>query len=283
MKSFLTRAALLMLIVLTVQPAHALETIAAGASTVAIPIAKADLLQIQLDNAQFSDWTAKRLELDLKTIDIQAGTLKGVNLRYNDGIIERLPIQQFSLNSLPLANGVSAVSFDAFELVNFQRLVLRQPIAADVRIVLSEAGLNQFLSSPETIQKLESQLAKQTGIALATFNDVSIRLSRGNVISVSMSVTLAQALQANMTLTGKLVAKNGGVEVTRLKMESNGNPFPFDVSGILTEQINKTLDVKRFTKKSGIALTVNQIHLTGSTLTLVGVGQVNRLSFGSGK
>jgi hypothetical protein len=236
-----------------------------------------------MDNAQFSDWTAKRLELDLRTIDIQAGTLKGVNLRYNDGVIERLPIQHFSLSSRPLQAGVSAVSFDSFELVNFQRLILRQPIAADVRIVLSEVGLNQFLSHPETIQKLESQLAKQTGIALATFKDLSIRLSRGNIMSVSMSVTLAQALQTNMTLTGKLVAKNGGVEVTRLKMESNGNPFPFDVSGILTEQINKTLDVKRFTKKSGITLSVNHIHLTGSTLTLDGVGQVNRLSFGNGK
>ncbi|MEB3244958.1 MAG: LmeA family phospholipid-binding protein [Vampirovibrionales bacterium] len=263
------------------QPVWAQEVIAAGASTVAIPVSKADHIQLQLDNAQFADWQVKKLDLDARTIDFQAGTLRGVTVRFNDGVIERLPVERFELISRPLASG-AAVSFDAFQLVNFQRLMLRQPITTDVHVTLSEVGLNQYFSSPETIAKLEQALTKQTGTALAQFRDVKIGLSRGNQVRVDLNLALAGLMQAPMTLLGKLEAQNGTMAVNHLRLESNGNPFPFDVSGILTEQFNKLVDVKRFTKKSGIALNVQQVHFTGSTLTLNGTAQVNKLSFGSG-
>ncbi len=96
------------------------------------------------------------------------------------------------------------MKFDSGILLNHRLLQFEQPAQADVLVVVSQASLNQFLSSPKTLARLSTSATRKASALASLASLVGIKINQVGLTVDSASVKLARHNQFNMDFIGKV-------------------------------------------------------------------------------
>ncbi len=249
---------------------------AGGVMALDLPDSSAQSVSLDIVKGRFSDYSVGRITLTGAGIDFRNGTLQGLSADITEGDFDNLLVDKLSLNA-------PAFSFDTMQLLNNRAFVLSQPVTAKVKLALSEAGLNRFISSPKTISKIEKSIQKQTGgLKLITFSKPSLSLLSGNKIKMNVTGLVAQGLAVPLEMTGKLGIRNGQLGISDMAMSSGGSDLqlPLDVAQSFQDKLNEMIDFKRLGKNS-LVITADSMKLSGKTLLIDGHATLTKLQFGA--
>lgn len=249
---------------------------AGGVMALDLPDSSAQSVSLDIVKGRFSEYSVGRITLTGSGIDFRNGTLQGLSADILEGDFDSLLVDKFSLIA-------PAFSFDTMQLLNNRSFVLAQPVTAKVKLALSEAGLNRFISSPKTLSKIEKSIQKQTGgLKLITFSKPSLSLLAGNKVKMNVTGLVAQGLAVPLEMTGKLVIQAGQLAITNMALSSEGSDLqlPLDVAKSFQDKLNEMIDFKRLGKNS-MVITADSMKLTGKTLMIDGHATLTKLQFGA--
>lgn len=246
-----------------------------GVMALDLPDSSAQSMSLDIVKGRFSDYSVGRITLTGSGIDFRNGSLQGLKADIAEGNFENLLVDKLSI----IAPGFN---FNTMELLNNRTFVLAQPVSAKVNLVLSEAGLNQFLASPKTMEKIEKSIQKKTGgMKLITFSNANLSLLSGNKVKMNVMSTVAQGLAVPMEMTGKLGIQNGQLKLSGLAIASGGNDvqLPLDVASSFQDKINELIDFKRLGKNS-MVINADSMKMSGKSLIIDGHATLTKLQFG---
>lgn len=249
---------------------------AGGVMALDLPDSSAQSVSLDIVKGRFSEYSVGRITLTGSGIDFRNGTLQGLTADILEGDFDSLLVDKLSLIA-------PAFSFDTMQLLNNRAFVLAQPVTAKVKLALSEAGLNRFISSPKTLSKIEKSIQKQTGgLKLITFSKPSLSLLAGNKVKMNVTGLVAQGLAVPLEMTGKLVIQGGQLAITNMALSSEGSDLqlPLDVAKSFQDKLNEMIDFKRLGKNS-MVITADSMKLTGKTLMIDGHATLTKLQFGA--
>lgn len=249
---------------------------AGGVMALDLPDSSAQSISLDILKGRFSDYSVGRITLTGSGIDFRNGTLQGLKADITEGDFENLLVDKLSL-------AAPAFSFDTMQLLNNRTFILSQPVNATVNLAISEAGINRFLASPKTMEKIEKSIQKQTGgIKLISFSNPSLNLLSGNKVRMNVTGVLLQGLTVPLVMTGKLGIQGGQIGITDMAISSGGNDLqlPLDLAKAFQDKINEQIDFKKLGKNS-LVITADSMKMSGKTLLIDGHATLTKLQFGS--
>jgi len=261
------------------KPDHACaeeKVLASGVAAIDIPQTKAKLVQLELNDAKFSEFGVNKLTLSLHDVDFQQGSLSSLGMDIANGDFDPIIVDRMTVNT-------QAFQFDPFILMNQRRFELAQPITGSVALTISEASLNHFLKNPKTVSKIENAIQKKTGgIKLISFQNPSLKLLKGNEVQVDMTATVAEGIAVPVQIVGELALKNQNLAFTNLRMNSQENavPLPTDISRVMEKQLNDMINLEKLGKKSFV-IRANSLKMKKGLVEVAGNATFTRLEIGA--
>lgn len=252
------------------------KVLASGVAAIDIPQTKAKLVQLELNDAKFSEFGVNKLTLSLHDVDFQQGSLSSLGIDLANGDFDPILVDRMTVNT-------QAFQFDPFALMNQRRFELAQPITGSVTLAISENSLNRFLKNPKTIGKIENAIQKKTGgIKLVSFQNPSLRLLKGNEVEVDMTATVAEGIAVPVQILGELALKDQNLAFTNLRMNSQDNavPLPTDISRVMEKQLNDMINLEKLGKKSFV-IRANSLKMKKGLVEVAGNATFTRLEIGA--
>jgi LmeA-like phospholipid-binding len=248
--------------------------ISAGSSVYAPPKGKIDELLFRLKGATIVDWQASQALLTLRQVDLPTGSIGSFAF---DGIeVQAAGLQLQSANLQ-----ANKVVVDAFQLLNFRRLVLASPTTANLQMVLSDQALTAFLNTEKNRQAIEKSLTRLTGGLIPT-QVVQTKVAFAGKQMVNLQVDIAMGAAVTMPITGsaKLVLVNGTPKLEGLQLNSLGIQLPPELAPVLANQLSDALNPARLLKGNG-SVTLSSLSMAPGALTLSGQATLNKLDLQS--
>ncbi|MBX9772018.1 MAG: hypothetical protein K2X29_11635 [Candidatus Obscuribacterales bacterium] len=243
-------------------------------------------LEIDLTEAQFLDAAVDKMHLAAQNLDLNSGTLQSLAVDIKGG-----HFQDFTFDNLVLETA-GTLNFDVGVLLNQKILQFRTPATAQVSAVISEEGLNRFLKSPRTLDRLSVNSGKKLGFLKnllgnnanigLTVTDGNIKLDRGNRVTITMDTKLAAGgigVPIPVQLNTRLGLKDGWVELTDTHLLTSGQEISPELSKIIVKKVNGLANWGQSTNDIIFKFTKLKV-VPGNKFVLEGTADVNRLRFG---
>lgn len=245
-----------------------------GTKTVDLPEGSADKISIQVKQGRFASQSVGDLKLEVDGIDYQQGALDKLHAEFREAQFDTVPVDFVQIDT-------GAFNFNTLELLNHRRFVLNQPTTGDVKLKITEDGLNRLFSHPKLISNLEKAVAKQTGnIKLVTFTNPSLDLLSGNKFKLNMTVNMAGAMAAPIQMDGKLsLGADGNVLFQDITAVTNGVPLPVEIAPLLEQQLNKLVNFRELAKKYFV-INTEKLKVSDKDLMLEGKATLTKLDIG---
>jgi len=256
----------------------AAEPISAGSITaVDLPDAKAKIVTIELDTARFDRQSVGHLTLKANNLDLREGTLDNLNLSIKNGQFgDRLQLTYFNVIT-------GGFAFDSFELLNHQRFILNAPVEGTVSVRLTEANLNEYLAHPKTLEKINKAIAKQTGgIQLVRLTEPHFGILPQQKLQLDINAVIGESVVLPLRLIGHIALVSGDLQLENLSVVSEATQLPLEVAGLLQEQLNKIISVKRF-NSNDFQMSASHLETHSHELNLSGNARIAALKLGDGK
>lgn len=261
-----------------VSPVYSQDALQSGVVAIDIPESRAKSVTLDIEEGQFADYAVKRMTLKARDIDFRNGSLSGMNADVQNGNFENVRFGHLQISTGPFY-------FNTFELLNKQRFVLDQAVTANVKLDISEADLNYFISHPNTIAKIEQAIAKKMGgLRLFSFANPSIDLQSNNRIKLMVTGMLGQngqGLTVPMEMYGQLVLEKGNLKIKGLKLSSENQeiPLPVNVADPFEDKLNEMINFKKLGSKYFV-INGTGLNMTRDGLQVTGTAALTRLQFG---
>lgn len=243
-------------------------------------------LEIDLTDAQFLDAAVDKMHLTAQNLDLNSGTLQSLAIDIKGG-----HFQDFTFDNLVLETS-GTLNFDVGILLNQKALQFRTPATAQVSAVISEEGLNRFLKSPRTLDRLSVNSGKKLGFLKnllgnnanigLTVTDGNIKLDRGNRVTISMATKLAAGgvgVPIPVELNTRLGLKDGWVELSDTHLLTSGQEISPELSNMIVKKVNGLANWGQSTDDIVFKFTKLKV-VPGNKFILEGTADVNRLRFG---
>jgi hypothetical protein len=249
-------------------------------------------LEIDLENGQFLDTAVDKLHLIARDFDVQPGTLKSLNIYVQGGHIHDFIFDKLTMNT------AGELKFDPGTLLNHRLLQFTEPAQAEVMVTISQKSLNEFLSSPKTLEHLSvsatrkagaiASLASLVGIKInqlgLTVDSASLKLMRHNQFKFDFvsKVGLGQlGLPISGEIQGQLALQDGSLTIIEPHVITGGQEIPPELSNFLIKKIN--LIPANTQKSNDIRFNFTDLKVTANKqIVLRGSAYVSRLRFGNG-
>jgi len=250
-------------------------------------------LDLDLQDGQFLDAAVDDLHLVAKDLDLNTGVLKSLNIDVKGGHFQDFIFDELTLDTQ------GDMNFDTGAMLNHKVLQFTQPAQAQVMAVISQNSLNQFLSSPQTLQRLSvtasnkgvGMIASMMGANASSIPNIGVNLTGANVVigkgsrvltNLQSTVGMGQmGIPVNLTLDTKLGLKDGWVNLYDTHLNTNGQEISPQLSEMVVKKVNSLADWQAKNDDIHFSFTDLQV-VPGKKFVLRGSAQVNRLRFGRG-
>ncbi len=116
---------------------------------------KLSKLEVDLENAQFMTASVDKLHFVANDLDVQNGSLSGLNIFVKSGQFKDVAFDQLSLATQ------GDLHFDRDQFLANKTLQFTSPANALVSAIVSQDALTRFLNSPTTLQRLSATVANK--------------------------------------------------------------------------------------------------------------------------
>ncbi len=250
-------------------------------------------LEIELEDAQFLDTAVDKLHLLAHNFDVQAGTLKSLDVDIKGG-----HVRDFIFDKLTMETA-GDLKFDSGVLLNHRLLQFEQPAKANVSVVISQASLNQYLNSPRTLERFSTSATRRAGAVIGLANLVGIKINQIGLNIQSADIKLARhnqfkldimsklgvgelALDINGQVQGELTLEDGALTISNPHLVTAGQDIPPELSNILLKKINLIPALSQ--QSEDIRFNFTELKVSaGKQIQLRGIAYVSRLRFGNAK
>ena len=248
---------------------------------------KLSKLEVDLENAQFMTASVGKLHFVANNLDVQNGSLSGLNIAVKSGQFKEVAFDQLSL----VTQG--DLRFDRDQFLTNKTLQFATPASAQVSAIVSQEALNRFLNSPTTLQRLSATVANKVKFLASmmgsnaniglTLSDASVLLLKGNHVDISVKAQVGMGkvgVPLPLSLTTKLALNGEGwIALSDTQLKANGQ----EISPLLSNMV-----VKHFNEMADWAKLSDDIKFSFSELKVIpnkqfvvkGTAQINRLRFG---
>lgn len=247
---------------------------AGSVKVVDLPVSSAKRLAIDITDGRFQNESVSHMSLVGNTVDFRAGTMQSFSADLKNLTVKNVPVDTLNLVTSPL-------SFDTYQLLNNQRLIMRKPVSATMTLELSEGSLNKFLANPSTLKSIEKALSKSTGgMSLINFSNPNLTLSGKNKVRLNVMANLGGAVAVPLVMDGNLgVNGTGDVAFQNLSVSSGGGMFPPEVATVMQQKLNEQISFKRLSSDA-LKLHAKEIASGKNGVIIHGTADVTKLSFG---
>ncbi len=254
-------------------------------STLDITTARFGKLEIDLKEAAWLEAKVHLVRLIADRLDMSSGILYSLSLRAEEG-----EFQDFTIDMLEMSSQEN-LRFDIRELLDKKALVFIEPALAQVRVIVSQKSLNNFLNAQEVLARLSGSAKKRVAIlsALArqdvnfgfTFTSGEVKLEDDNHVRMTMESKLGigkAGLPVQLTAETKLNLQNGWVNLSDTHLLTGGATVPKDVAAKIVRRIN---DLSKWGSASDdIHFEFTSLNVfPGDRLELAGTARIKRLRF----
>lgn len=243
-------------------------------------------LDIDMEDGQFLDGAAKQLHLTARNLDLNEGILKSLDINVNGGTFQDFTIDQLSLTT------AGDLNFDTGILLNHKILRFTTPAHAQVTATISQDGLNRFINSPRTLERLSYTATKSGGMLANLLGSMGgnvgfsltqgdIKLTKSNSISMNLvtRVGIGQVgVPIPVEIKAKLGLKDGWVEMQDTQVSTNGQTLSPEIAKLL---VNKVNGLSNWGKRSDdIQFSFTELKVVpGKQFILKGTAEVKQLRF----
>lgn len=248
--------------------------ITAGSSVYAPPQGKIDELILRLKGATIVDWQASQAVVTLRKVDLPTGSIGALAFDGKDVQAGGLQLQSANLVA-------DSVVVDAFQLLNFRRLVLAKPTTAKTDMVLTDQALTAFLNTEKTRQSIEKSLTRLTGGLMPTqVVQTKVNFVGPQTVKLHLDLSAGGAVTLPVDGTAQLKLVNGAPKLEGLTLNSLGIQLPPELAPVLAAQLTDALNPSRLLKGNGTT-TLTSMSMTTGLLTLSGQATLNKLDLQS--
>lgn len=250
-------------------------------------------LEIELEDAQFLDTAVDKLHLLAHDLDVQAGTLKSLDVNVKGGHVRDFVFDKLAMET------AGDLKFDSGILLNHRLLQFDRPAQANVSVMISQASLNQYLNSPRTLERFSTSASRRASAVIGLANMVGIKINQIGLNIESANIKLARhnqfkldivsklgvgelALPVNGEVSGELVLQDGSLIISNPHLVTAGQDIPPEISNILLKKINLIPALSQQSEDIRFDFTELKV-LAGKQIQLRGVAYINRLRFGNAK
>ncbi len=250
-------------------------------------------LEVDLEDGQFLDTAVDKLHLLAKSLDVEAGTLRSLNIYIEGG-----HVRDFIFDKLKMETS-GDLSFNSGVLLNHKLLQFEQPAQANVSVVISQNSLNKFLSSPRTLERLSISANKKANALAGLANLVGIKINQVGLIIDSASVKLAKHNRFKMDFTskiglgnlglpligqiqGELALQDGALVINDPHLTTGGQEIPQELANFLLKKVNLIPSLSQTSEDIRFNFTDLKV-LSNREIQLRGTAYVSRLRFGNAK
>ncbi len=248
-------------------------------------------LEIDLEDGLFLNTAVAKLRILARNLDVQDGTLKSLSIAVQGGHMHDFIFDKLQMDT------TSDLKFDSGILLNHRTLQFEQPAEANVSAVVSQASLNEFLSSPKTLERLSTSANKKASALAGLANMVGIKVNQIGLNIESASIKLERHNQFKMDfaskvglgdlglpirgqIEGKLILQDGSLSIADAHVSTGGQEIPQELSNFLLKKINLIPALSQ--KSEDIRFNFTDLKVVaGKQIQLRGTASVNRLRFGN--
>ena len=222
------------------------QVLVTPSSMIDLTSASFDRFEVNLDKAQFKETSLDHAHIGLQGMDFRKGILQGLNISVTGGRFEQFIFDQMNIDT----NG--QMQFDPQLLLTEKILQFAAPQRANISVVVSQASLNQFLSSPKTLDKISITASKKISTIASFFGanaaniglhltDAKVFLQKANKVSIAVTANVGMGgvgVPLSFQVDAKLGIKNGWVEITDTHLITNGQEISPQLSEALLKKVN---------------------------------------------
>jgi hypothetical protein len=202
--------------------------------------------EVNLDKAQFKETSLDHAHIGVQGMDFRQGTLKGLSISVSGGRFEQFIFDQMNIDT------DGQMHFDPALLLTEKVLQFDAPQRANISVIVSQASLNQFLSSPKTLDKISVTASKRISTIASFFGanaaniglhltDVKVLLQKANKVVLLVTANVGMGgvgVPLSFQIDAKLGIKNGWVEITDAHLITNGQEISPQLSEALLKKVN---------------------------------------------
>jgi len=229
-------------------------------------IVRADVLEVRVDNAP-------NYQLALGNVDRIRVAGRGVY------ILEFLRIDQIDLETDP-------ISIDP-NVLQSNKVVLRRPLQAAVRVVLRSEDINTALRSPTVQPSFKNLSIDITGTnknpEILDMLNPEVTFLEGDRVRLSATLqaqpTAAKPNPKKLDVSVNAELKTVGgtkLQIVNPQIELEGTPVPNRIAKAFTEGLNRVLDLRQLESK-GITARVIRLQLTEGKMQVIGFAKMDAL------
>ncbi|HEY9658414.1 MAG TPA: DUF2993 domain-containing protein [Allocoleopsis sp.] len=210
-----------------------------------------------------------------ETLDVRIDNTP--NYRYLQGRADRIriagrgvyPIEDLRIDQVEVETDPIAVDPDRLRQGKPE---LEKPLQAAIKIVLTEADLNQALQSDDILDQLDDLNLDFVSDSAAQYNliDPQLQFLAGNRIRLQVTLQQQNSTQQNSILieTGIRLVSGSQAELVDPVVSFDDSPVPPELLDYFIAGVNQLLDLKNL-ETSGITARVLKLEVEGDRLTLV--------------
>jgi len=244
-------------------------------------------LEIDIDDAQFSHAAVDNMHILARDLNLQAGTVKLLQISVKGGHFKDLTFDQLTLETQ------GNLTFDKSQFLEHKVLQFSTPVEAQVQATVTQDSLNKFLSSPQTLERLSvtankkvSSIASMFGANASNFGvslkSASVSLLKSNRVKIETSASLGLGsigVPLPLILDTKLGLEDGWIHVSDTHLIANGEEISPFLSQMLVKKINGMTEWP--SKSDDIKFKFSDLKVSaGKQFVLKGTAILNRLRFG---
>ena len=243
-------------------------------------------LDFNILGGRFQDSSVDNLRVVASDLDMARGQLGGLDVQVSGGHFKDFTIDQLRIVSS------GALMFSPGAFLNNRVLDFTQPISANVAVVFTQKSLNQFLSSPESLQMLSSGatnhlggfLSQIVGSALQVkFQSAAVQLMPENRIQTDVNVLvnlMSVETAVPLSLSTRLLLQDGWISMADTSILTSGKELPPEMASMIVTRLNKIADWGK--NNPDLRFSFNQLKVyPGDRLELGGTAFIKRLRFGN--
>ena len=248
---------------------------------------KLSKLEVDLENAQFMTASVDKLHLVANNLDVQNGSLSGLNIFVKSGQFKDVAFDQLSLATQ------GDLHFDRDQFLANKTLQFTSPASAQVSAIVSQEALTRFLNSPTTLQRLSATVANKVKFLASmmgsnaniglTLSDASVSLLKGNHVDISVKAQVGlgkTGVPLPLSLTTKLALNGEGwIALSDTQLKANGQEISPLLSNMVVKHFNEMADWGKLS--DDIKFSFSELKVIPNKQFIVkGTAKINRLRFG---
>jgi hypothetical protein len=222
------------------------QVLVTPSSLIDLTSASFDHFEVNVDRAQFKETSLDHAHIGVQGMDFRQGTLQGLSISLSGGRFEQFIFDQMNIDT------DGQMHFDPALLLTEKVLQFDAPQRANISVIVSQASLNQFLSSPKTLDKISVTASKRISTIASFFGanaaniglhltDVKVFLQKANKVVLQITANVGMGgvgVPLSFQIDAKLGIKNGWVEVTDAHLITNGQEISPQLSEALLRKVN---------------------------------------------